>query len=39
MYTVPHFNGFILDPIKVVTSSNGTTADKRAKAKAQMAAF
>lgn len=37
--TVPHLNVFILDTIRVVTSSNGTAEDKLVKAKAQMAAF
>lgn len=35
---IPHFNELKIDPIKVVTSSNGSASDKRAKAKAQMVA-
>lgn len=38
MYTVPHLN-FGLDTFRVVSASDGTAADKRIKAKAQMAAF
>jgi hypothetical protein len=36
MNTVPHFNGFALDPIKVAEPATQTAAQKRTKAKKQM---